>query len=148
MIAAGRKCNAVGARIRIESIRKGVIIDGILKTVRAVVIKRAGPSAPWRSPLNVRDYIWPRRLVGALLSLPAERGTAAAPLSFLRNLRCEPPLSRRFQRDLKEAKFDRTIGKREAGRIWREMETVGIFFLININRNSLKIININSRLNQ
>lgn len=117
MIAAGRKCNAVGARVRIESIRKGVIIDGILKTVRAVVIKRAGPSAPWRSPLNVRDYIWPRRLVGALLSLLAERGTAAAPLSFLRNLRCEPLLSRRFQRDLKEAKFDRTIGKREAGRI-------------------------------
>lgn len=80
----GRKCNAVGARVRIESIRKEVIIDGILKTVWAVVIKRAGPSAPWRSPLNVRDYIWPRRLVRALPPPPSREGTAVAPLSSSR----------------------------------------------------------------
>lgn len=27
----------------------------------SVVIKRAEPTAPWRSPLNVRRYIWPQK---------------------------------------------------------------------------------------
>lgn len=27
----------------------------------SVVIKRAEPTAPWRSPLNVRCYIWPQK---------------------------------------------------------------------------------------